>query len=164
MGVPANQWYNLTFKILDSAALQYQMANSILQIQLSTVSSVWTNAMVYDDNLAFQYFELGNNPANLITLAVTPSNYGAANGYLKTQASYTLLLDSTINIPSYEFTEPMVLKFLFTDSRFQWNTGGGCSSVAKTTSPTISALDVRLYLRSLRSTRAASTPPIISSW
>lgn len=77
------------------------MGSSILQIQMSTVSSVWTNAMVYDDNLAFQYFELANSPANLITLAVTPSNYGGANGYLKTQASYTLLLDSTLNIPSY---------------------------------------------------------------
>ena len=77
------------------------MANSILQIQVSTVSSVWANAMVYDDNLAFQYFELANSPANLITLAVTPSNFGATNNYLKTQASYTLLLDSTINIPSY---------------------------------------------------------------
>lgn len=32
------------------------MSSSILQIQVSTVSSVWTNAMVYDDNLAFQYF------------------------------------------------------------------------------------------------------------
>lgn len=102
--MPAGQWYSLTFKILDSTALQYQMSNSILQIQLSTVSSVWTNAMVYDDNLAFQYFELGNSPANLITLAVTPSGFSGNNGYLKTQASYTLLLDSTINIPSYEFT------------------------------------------------------------
>jgi hypothetical protein len=57
--------------------------------------------MVYDDNLAFQYFELGNSPANLITLATTPTGYSSANGYLSTQASYTLLLDSTINIPSY---------------------------------------------------------------
>lgn len=80
----AGTWYLLSFKILDSNALQYQMSNSILQIQVSTVSSVWSNSMVYDDNLAFQYFELANSPSNLITLAVTPSAFTGNNGYLKT--------------------------------------------------------------------------------
>jgi len=36
----------------------------------------------------------------------------------------------------------MVLKFLLTDNRFQWNILSTCSSVAKTTSPTINALSV----------------------
>lgn len=40
----------------DQAPLEYQKADSILQIQMSTVSSVFSNAMVYDDNLAFGYF------------------------------------------------------------------------------------------------------------
>ena len=54
--IPSNQWYYLTFKLQDSDPLQYQKASSILQVQMSTVSSVWSNAMVYDDNLAFNYF------------------------------------------------------------------------------------------------------------
>jgi hypothetical protein len=80
----AGTWYMLSFKILDADALGYQMSSSILQIQLSTVSSVWSNSMVYDDNLAFQYFELAHSPSNLITLAVTPSGFTGNNGYLKT--------------------------------------------------------------------------------
>ena len=54
--IPANQWYYLTLKIQTATPLTYQTSNSVLQIQMSTVSSVWSNAMVYDDNLAFNYF------------------------------------------------------------------------------------------------------------
>lgn len=56
ISIPRNQWYNLKFKIEGTDALQYQKSNSILQVQISTVSSVWANAMVYDDNLAFNFF------------------------------------------------------------------------------------------------------------
>ena len=56
VNIPNNQWYHLKFKIYDSTPLQYQKSSSILQIQLATVSSVWSNAIVYDDNLAFGYF------------------------------------------------------------------------------------------------------------
>lgn len=121
------------------------MSSSILQIQVSTVSSVWTNAMVYDDNLAFQYFELSSSPANLITLSVTPSGFTGTNGFRKTQATYQLLLDSTLNIPTYEFTETLILKYLFSDDRFKWDATSTCLSVAKTTSPTIAALAVTQY-------------------
>jgi len=54
--IPANQWFYLKFQITGTNPLQYQKSSSILQIQISTVSSVWTNSMVYDDNLAFNYF------------------------------------------------------------------------------------------------------------
>ena len=71
---------------------------------MSTVSSVWSNAMVYDDNLGFGYFQLSATPIQLITVAATPYNYGAAGGYLLTQQVYGLYLDVTLNIPSYYFT------------------------------------------------------------
>jgi hypothetical protein len=51
---------------------------------MSTVSSVWPNAMVYDDNLAFNYFQLAASPTQLITLAATPYSFGTAGGYLLT--------------------------------------------------------------------------------
>jgi hypothetical protein len=72
----------VTFDIQDSLALQYQKSNSILQIQMSTVSSVWANAMVYDDNLAFNFFSLSSTPSKSITLVASPFNYGNAGGYL----------------------------------------------------------------------------------
>jgi hypothetical protein len=74
----------ITFKIQTAAPLAYQTSNSVLQIQMSTVSSVWPNAMVYDDNLAFNYFQLAASPTQLITLAATPYSFGTAGGYLLT--------------------------------------------------------------------------------
>lgn len=71
---------------------------------MSTVSSVMSNAMVYDDNLAFNYFSLASTPSQTITLAVSPYNYGNAGGYLLTQQQYSLNLDVTLNISSYHFT------------------------------------------------------------
>ena len=58
IGIPANQWYYITFQILTSDPLTHQTSNSVLQVQMSSVSSVWPNAMVFDDNLAFGYFQL----------------------------------------------------------------------------------------------------------
>lgn len=80
-------------------------------MQLSTVSSVWTNAMVYDDNLAFNYFELAAAPTQTITLAATPYAFGNAGGYLLTQAVYSLYLDVVMTIPSYQFQENLKLIF-----------------------------------------------------
>lgn len=80
-----NQWYYITFSIEETDPLQYQKSSSILQIQMSTVSSVWSNAMVYDDNLAFNYFELASTPSESITLTSNPFDYGNAGGYLLTQ-------------------------------------------------------------------------------
>jgi hypothetical protein len=102
--IPANQWFLLTFDIQDQVALQYQKSNSILQIQLSTVSSVWSNSMIYDDNLAFNYFQLASTPSKLITLTSTPFSYGNAGGYLLTQQSYQLYLDVNLNLPTYTYT------------------------------------------------------------
>lgn len=74
-----------------------------MQIQLSTVSSSWANAMVYDDNLAFNYFELAPAPTQSITIATTPYAFGSAGGYLLTQATYSMYIDVSMNIPSYQF-------------------------------------------------------------
>ncbi len=82
--INSNVWYYITFQIQQTEPLQYQKSNSILQIQMSTVSSVWKNAMVYDDNLAFNYFQLASTPSQLITLLSTPFNYGNVGGYLLT--------------------------------------------------------------------------------
>ncbi len=71
---------------------------------MSTVSSVMPNAMVYDDNLAFNYFSLASTPSQTITLAVSPYGFGPAGGYLLTQQSYSLNLDVTLNVPSYHFS------------------------------------------------------------
>lgn len=49
---------------------------------MSTVSSVWANAMVYDDNLAFNFFELSSTPSQSITLVASPFDFGTAGGYL----------------------------------------------------------------------------------
>ena len=101
ISIPSSQWFYLTMKIQTTTPLTYQTSNSVLQIQLSTVSSVWPNAMIYDDNLAFNYFQLAATPSQFITLAVTPYNYGASGGYLLTQQSYSIYLDTTMSIPSY---------------------------------------------------------------
>lgn len=142
--IPANQWFSLTLKIQTTTPLAYQTANSVLQIQLSTVSSVWPNAMVYDDNLAFNYFQLAASPSQLITLASTPYNYGASGGYLLIQQSYYSYLDVTLNLPSYYYNTNLVLKFLISQKNtFAFN--GTCSSVAKTNAPKINALASSLY-------------------
>jgi hypothetical protein len=57
--------------------------------------------MVYDDNLAFNYFSLASTPSQSITLAVSPYNFGNAGGYLLTQNQYALNLDVTLNLPTY---------------------------------------------------------------
>lgn len=156
--IPNNQWFYLNFKILEAEPLSYQKSNSILQIQMSTVSSVWSNSMVYDDNLAFNYFELASAPASTITLSATPYNYGAAGGYLLTQAQYNLYLDVTMNVPSYHFQENLkLLFFIDSENTFQWD--GVCSSVAKTNSPTIAMLDVYIYLSRPLPTLAQSILP-----
>lgn len=59
--------------------------------------------MVYDDNLAFNYFELASSPTQGITLSVSPHTYGNAGGYLLTQASYSLYLDVSMSLSTYQF-------------------------------------------------------------
>jgi hypothetical protein len=111
---------------------------------MSTVSSVLSNAMVYDDNLAFNYFSLASTPPQAITLAVSPYNFGNAGGYLLTQKTYSMNMDVTLNISSYHFTENLVLKFLISNKKtFRWN--GTCLSVNKTNAPRINELDPTLY-------------------
>lgn len=142
--IPANQWFYITFKIQTAAPMAYQTSNSILQIQISTVSSVWPNAIVYDDNLAFNYIQLAPTPSQIITVAATPYNYGTSGGYLLISKSYNMYLDVSLNIPSYYYNTNLVLKFQIS----QQNTfifSGACSSVAKTNAPTINALNSSLY-------------------
>jgi hypothetical protein len=144
ISIPANQWFYITFQIQDSNALQYQIASSILQIQLSTVSSVWSNAMIYDDNLAFGYFELASTPPNAITLVASPFNFGNAGSYLLTENTYSLNLDVSLNFSAYQLTQNLVLKFLISQQNtFKWS--GTCSSVTKTNAPIINALSASLY-------------------
>lgn len=144
ISIPANQWYYLTFKIQNSASLAYQTSNSVLQIQVSTVSSVMPNAMVYDDNLAFNYFQLAATPSQLITLSATPYNFGTSGGYLLTQQAYSIYLDVRLNLPSYYYSNNLVLKFLMSqDKTFMFN--NICSSVAKTNAPRINILSASLY-------------------
>ena len=146
--IPANQWFYLTLKIQTNAQLNYQTSNSVLQIQMSTVSSVWPNAIVYDDNLAFNYFQLAATPSQLITLAASPYNYGTSGGYLLTQKEYSMYLDTTLNLPSYFYNTNLVLKFIISQKNsFKFN--GTCSSVAKTNAPKINALSPSLYTCSI---------------
>ena len=141
--IPKNQWFYLKFKIEEADPLQYQKSSSILQIQLSTVSSVWANAMVYDDNLAFNYFQLAPAPTQSITIQTTPYAFGAAGGYLLTQATYSMHLDVTMNVASYQFQENLKLLFYIAqEGTFTW--AGTCSSVAKTNAPLIALLNVIL--------------------
>lgn len=124
--------------------MKFQKAGSILQVQLSTVSSVWANAMVYDDNLAFNYFSLAPVPAQTITLSASPYNFGGPGENLLTQKQYSLYLDVALNIPSYQYSENLVLKFLVsTKKTFKWT--GACSSVSKTNAPVINQVDSSLY-------------------
>ncbi len=131
-------------KIQTSTPLTYQTSNSILQIQISTVSSVWPNAIVYDDNLAFNYFQLAATPSQLITVAATPYNFGTSGGYLLIQKSYNMYLDVSLNIPSYYYNTNLILKFLISQQN-TFTFSGTCSSVAKTNAPTINALTSSLY-------------------
>lgn len=111
---------------------------------MSTVSSVWSNSMVYDDNLAFNYFSLASTPSQTISLAASPYNFGAAGGYLLTQKQYSLNLDVALNIPAYQYTENLVLKFLVsTKNTFKWT--GTCLSIAKANAPVINQLNSTLY-------------------
>jgi hypothetical protein len=144
ISIPADQWYYITLKIQTAAPLAYQTSNSVLQIQLSTVSSVLPNAMVYDDNLAFNYFQLAASPSQLITVAATPYNFGASGGYLLTQKVYSMYLDVTLNLPTYFYNQNLVLKFQVSQaSSFLFN--GTCSSVAKTNAPTIAVLNSSFF-------------------
>ena len=142
--IPANQWFYLTLKIQTTTPLTYQTSNSILQIQLSTVGSVWPNAIVYDDNLAFNYFQLAGTPSQLITVAATPYSYGTSGGYLLIQKSYSMYLDVSLSIPSYYYNTNLILKFLISQQN-TFTFSGSCSSVAKTNAPTINALNSSLY-------------------
>lgn len=140
----ANQWFYLTLKIQTSTPLTYQTSNSVLQIQISTVSSVWPNAIVYDDNLAFNYFQLAASPSQLITLSASPYNYGTAGGYLLTQKVYNMYLDVALNLPTYYYNQNLVLKFIISQQNtFFFN--GACSSVAKTNAPKIALLSSAYY-------------------
>lgn len=57
-------------------------------------------------------------------------------------------LDVTLNIPAYQFTQNLVLKFLISKaSSFIWS--GTCSSIAKTNAPTINVLNSSLYTCSI---------------
>ena len=142
--IPADQWFYLTLKIHTTAPLAFQTSSSVLQIQMSTVSSVWPNAMIYDDNLAFNYFQLAATPSQLITLAATPYNFGTSGGYLLTQKAYSMYLDTTLSLSSYYYNTNLVLKFIISQSNtFLFN--NTCSSVAKTNAPTIAALSSSLY-------------------
>lgn len=144
ISIPANQWYYLTLKIQTSTPLTYQTSNSVLQIQLSTVSSVLPNAMVYDDNLAFNYFQLAASPSQLITVSATPYSFGSSGGYLLTQKIYSMYLDVTLNLPTYYYNQNLVLKFSISQANsFLFN--GSCASVAKTNAPTIAALNSSYY-------------------
>jgi hypothetical protein len=146
--IPNNQWFMLTLKIYTTTPLTYQTSSSVLQIQLSTVSSVWPNAMVYDDNLAFNYFQLAPSPSQLITLAASPYNFGTSGGYLLTQKTYSLYLDVSLSLPSYYYNTNLVLKFKISQANtFKWI--NACSSVAKTNAPTIPLLNASLYTCSL---------------
>lgn len=101
--------------------------------------------MVYDDNLAFNYFELASAPTSSITLTTSPHSYGSAGGYLLTQAQYSMYLDVAMSISSSQFQENIkLLFFVGVQDTFKWS--GSCSSVAKTNSPRISALDVFSHL------------------
>ena len=142
--IPANQWYYITLKIQTSTPLTYQTSNSVLQIQMSTVSSVLPNAMVYDDNLAFNYFQLAASPSQLITVAATPYSYGSSGGYLLTQQTYSMYLDVTLNLPTYYYNQNLVLKFQVSQPNSFLYTGN-CSSVAKTNAPTINVLNASYY-------------------
>jgi hypothetical protein len=126
-------------KIQTSTPLSYQTSNSVLQIQMSTVSSVWPNAMVYDDNLAFNYFQLAASPSQLITISATPFNFGSSGGYLLIQKVYSMYLDVILNIPSYYYNQNLVLKFVISKlNTFTFD--GSCTSVQKTNAPKINAL------------------------
>ena len=144
ISIPSDQWFMLNFKIQTAAPLAFQTSSSVLQIQISTVSSVWPNAMTYDDNLAFNYFQLASTPSQLITILATPYNYGPSGGYLLTQKAYSMYFDVTLALPTYYYNTNLVLKFLISqENTFLFN--NTCSSVAKTNAPTIAALASTLY-------------------
>lgn len=149
--IPANTWYYLTLKIQTTAPLAYQTSSSVLQIQMSTISSVWPNAMIFDDNLAFNYFQLAATPSQLITVAATPYNFGVSGGYLLIQQIYSMYLDVTLNLPTYYYNQNLVLKFQISQANsFAFN--GSCSSVIKTNAPKINALTASSYTCTIDST------------
>lgn len=108
MPIPANQWFLLTMQLRSPQALQFQIANRFLQIQLYTVSSVWANAVVYDDNLAFNYLQLSSAPSGLIGLTITPFNNKPGVEML-IESQYSVYLDILLNLPSYFFSQTIVL-------------------------------------------------------
>ena len=78
--------------------------------------------MVYDDNLAFNYFSLASTSPKTITLTATPYNYGTAGSYLLTEKQYSMNLDVSLNVSSYLFSQNLVLKFLISSKNtFKWN-------------------------------------------
>jgi hypothetical protein len=55
-------WHQLNFYIQDTDALKYQKAGEILQISIYSVSSIDNNAILYDDNEAFNFIFLNTAP------------------------------------------------------------------------------------------------------
>jgi hypothetical protein len=107
--------------------------------------------MVYDDNLAFNYFSLASTSPKSISLTATPFGFGTAGSYLLTEKQYSMNLDVSLNVSSYLFTQNLVLKFLVSSKNtFKWT--GICSSVAKTNAPIIKQLDSSLYSCSIDTT------------
>ncbi|KAL4506505.1 hypothetical protein ABPG72_000076 [Tetrahymena utriculariae] len=84
--VPSQVWNQLTFTIKDSQAMKNQKSNQILQISMSTISSVSPNAIIYDENLAFNFFYLQDVPSTSIGVSLV--NYDKVNfnqmGFLQT--------------------------------------------------------------------------------
>jgi hypothetical protein len=101
--IPNYQWFYLKFELHSIDALQYQIGSTILQIQLSSVSSVWPNAMIYDDNLAFNFFSLEPAPIQNINLTITPYAYGNNGSNLLTYANYSIFIDININYSSIQY-------------------------------------------------------------
>jgi hypothetical protein len=59
--------------------------------------------MVYDDNLAFDYFLLEPPPLTSIILALTPNTYGNNGSNFLIGADYELFLDVTLNYSSFQY-------------------------------------------------------------
>jgi hypothetical protein len=84
-------------------ARQFQISNLILQIAMESTSSVWPNAMVYDDNLAFGFFELEPPPQQSIDLVLTPNAYGNNGSNYLIDAVYSLFVDVTLNYSTIQY-------------------------------------------------------------
>lgn len=139
-GIDSSSWYEIQFNISDANALQFQKSNELLQIQMSTLSSIDSEAIVYDNNPSFSYIYLDSTPTQGMGLDVIYDTV-LSSAYLDLKQNISL--DTTVNLQSTSYDDVLRLTYILSDNSFSfvnYNDTHSCVSEAKSEIPKINKL------------------------